>query len=166
MRKDTKFALDGVFDQYAEAQRKAKEVQEAKESAEDAFLREFLAVRSSIVEPAMKEIGEYLKSKGCGYTIQTTEDGRKLAVDSGGRDIEASITLNLQPPDQSSRAPYNTPHFSVHCNKREKRVWFHESTITERGGGHAGSAGEAKLADVTADLIQKKILAIIAKVFG
>lgn len=160
MKDDIKSRLDATFQKHEATKRAAIEAKQVAETKEQIFLREFMEARESIIRPAMEEIGEYVKSKGHNYEVSTEDDSPSL--DSRSRSTPASIHLTL---GDGHRPSHEFPGFSVICEKGQQKVRFHESTMWPGRGGHAGSAGEASLSEVTKDLVQEKILKVVAAAF-
>ncbi|MEY9227674.1 hypothetical protein [Bradyrhizobium ottawaense] len=126
------------------------------------FSREFIEARDTIVRPAMEEIGSYVKGKGYSYEISTEDD--KPSPDGRSRSVPASIRLTIFLGER--RYPvHENPGFSVICEKEQQKVRFHECTMSPGRGGHAGPADQATLSQITKDLIQEKILKVVADVF-
>jgi hypothetical protein len=75
MKSDIKKGLDDVFAKHEASRKAAAERQQAIQTKEEAFLKEFLEKRDSIIRPAMEAVGQYLKEKGYSSEITTEEDG-------------------------------------------------------------------------------------------
>nr|WMC97924.1 hypothetical protein RAR13_04205 [Aminobacter aminovorans] len=162
MKDDIKSKLDAAFEKHEASKRAAATAKQVAETKEQVFLREFVEARDAIIRPAMEEIGEYVKGKGYSYEVSTEDD--QVSLDGRSRSIPASIRLTMFIGER--RYPVNEhPGFSVICEKGQQKVRFHESTMSPMRGGHAGSAGDAILPDLTRDLIQQKILKVVAEVF-
>lgn len=162
MKDDIKSKLDAAFERHEASKRSAVEAKQAAESKEQIFLREFLEARDTIIRPAMEEIGGYVQGKGYSYDISTEDD--KPSPDGRSRLVPASIRLTIFIGERRSLAHEN-PGVSVTCQKGQQKVSFHECTMSPGRGGHAGPAGEATLSQLTKDLIQEKILKVVAEVF-
>lgn len=162
MKDDIKSKLDAAFEKHEASKRAAATAKQVAETKEQVFLREFVEARDAIIRPAMEEVGEYVKGKGYSYEVSTEDD--KPSLDGRSRSIPASIRLTMFLGER--RHPvHENPGFSVICEKGQQRVRFHESTMSPARGGHAGPAGEATLPELTKDLIQEKILKVVAEVF-
>ena len=157
MKDDTRAALDLIFEKHEARKKTAEKAEEAKRSKEALFLEAFLQKRKGVIRPAMEEIGERVKQRGYGYQITNADDSFHTST-------EASITLVLH-AESDRPGGYNRPHFSVICDKHAGQVRFREDTTGGGHGGPAGSAGEATLEQLTPELIQEKILKMVAEVF-
>ncbi|MBR0945949.1 hypothetical protein [Bradyrhizobium liaoningense] len=162
MKDDIKSKLDAAFEKHEASKRSAAEAKQVAETKEQIFSREFIQARDTIIRPAMEEIGGYVKGKGYSYEISTEDD--KPSPDGRSRSVPASVRLTIFLGERRYQVHEN-PGFSVICEKGQQKVRFHECTMSPGRGGHAGPAGEATLSQVTKDLIQEKILKVVAEVF-
>ena len=160
MKKDVEQQIDKVFKAREEKAQRAHELYKEKEDKATAFLQRFLTHRASVIKPALESIADYLRTKGVDSRIEEADDQHSQ---------QAAITISL-PVATLDRNKHpsmeNQPHLSVICDKHAQLVRFHESTMSPTSGGHAGGAGEAKLEDVTEDLVHQKVLAVVKDVFG
>jgi hypothetical protein len=156
MKEETRSALKSIFDKREADQKAADEAQEKRLSEEDAFLKSFIQRREGVIKPAMQEIGEAIKERGYNYSISTEEDQHKSG--SG-----ASIRFNLL---VGQRQGPESPGLAISCDKAARSVRFHENTMTAGRGGHSRSVGEVPIEQVIPDLVQQKVLALIAQVLG
>ena len=162
MKDDIKSKLDAAFEKHEASKLATATAKQVAENKEQVFLREFVEARDAIIRPAMEEIGEYIKSKGYSYEVSTEDD--KPSLDGRSRSIPASIRLTMFLGER--RYPiHDNPGFSVICEKWHQKVRFHESTMSPGRGGHAGPAGETSVPELTKDLLQERILKIVAEVF-
>jgi len=162
MKDDIKSKLDAAFEKHEASKRLAAKAKQAAETKEEVFLREFIEARDTIIRPAMEEIGGYVKGKGYSYEISTEDD--KPSPDGRSRSVPASIRLTIFLGER--RFPvHENPGFSAICEKGQQNVWFHECTMSPGRGGHAGPAGQATLSQITKDLIQEKVMKVVADVF-
>ncbi len=161
MRDDLKRQLDELFSKREAAKSTAAVQKQATESKEAAFLREFVAVQDQVIRPAMQEIGDMLSAKGFKFNITS----RKEESDPDNRQ-RASIECVFYDAADDDWDPHQCPKFSLICQKEKGNVLLHASTIAPRRGGASGPVGEYKLSDLTADLVQKKILGVFAEAYG
>lgn len=162
MKDDIKSKLDAAFEKHEASKRAAATAKQVAETKEQVFLREFVEARDAIVRPAMEEVGEYVKGKGYSYEVSTEDD--KPSLDGRSRSTPASIRLTMFLGE--GRYPsHEHPGFSVICEKGQQKVRFHENTTSPGRGGHSGPAGETTLPELKKDLIQEKILKVVAEVF-
>jgi hypothetical protein len=161
MKKDVEQQIDAVFKAREEKAQRAHEVYKEKEDKATAFLQRFLAHRASVIKPALESIADYLRTKGVDSRIEEADDQHSQQA--------ASITISLPVAtlDHSGHPSMDKqPHLTVICDKHAQLVRFHESTMSPTSSGHAGGVGEAKLEDVTEDLVHQKVLTVVKDVFG
>jgi hypothetical protein len=155
MKENIRTALDSIFSAHEVKQRAADEAEDKRRNEEQAFLDAFVQKREGVIRPAMEEIGRAIKDKGHSYDIVTDDGARR-----GGPSIRFCMPMGAK-----YHTGYDCPGLEVVADRHAHRVRFQESTMIPTRGGHSGSAGEAPLDDVTPELIQEKILKVVAEVF-
>ena len=160
MEEPVRSKLDAIFTHHAIVRRADTKRMRTVDAREAAALEAFAKVRDEIIRPAMQEMGEYVKTRGYTYTIDTEADG--VGPDSAYN--KADIRLTLYVDGRRSRKE-DQPGLTVFCDKSRGLAQFHARTFTSGRGGHAGLVGEFEFAEVTTELVQEKILAVIAEVF-
>ncbi|MDE2135492.1 MAG: hypothetical protein KGJ49_12965 [Alphaproteobacteria bacterium] len=163
MKDELQTKLDSVFIKHEASKAAAAQVQRIAKNKEDECLEAFAVVRHTLIGPAMKEIGEYIKAKGYTYEISVVNGGFEPGRDR--REVPASIRLTFLLGDRNL-PDYEYPGFSVICEKSRGTVLFHESTSSPGRGGHSGPAGEVKISELTKELLQERILKVIAEIFA
>jgi hypothetical protein len=132
MKSDIKKGLDDVFAKHEASRKAAAERQQAIQTKEEAFLKEFLEKRDSIIRPAMEAVGQYLKEKGYSSEITTEEDG--YSQDGARRPVSASIRFTIYPDRGAGYPRERFPGLAAICDKSGGRVVFHESTLSPSRG--------------------------------
>ena len=161
MKKNVEHQIDSVFKAREERAQRALEAYQEKEDKATAFLQRFLAHRASVIKPALESIADYLRTKGVDSRIEEASDEHSQQAAS------ITICLPVATLDRSEHPSMDKqPHLTVICDKHAQLVRFHESTMSPTSSGHAGGVGEAKLEDVTEDLVHQKVLTIVKDVFG
>jgi hypothetical protein len=161
VKQDLKTRLDAAFAGHAEKDQQRQAVKRERLRQDDIFLRRFHEVSSSLIKPALEEIGAFAQSKGLGFRIDQQQDGGT----ADGKHTEASISIRFYPGEnQEHRPAHEYPHLSVMCSKFKQNVWLHQSTLSPGRGGQAGSVGEFQLDDLSEDLIQEKIADLLHKI--
>jgi hypothetical protein len=127
--------------------------------AEQQFVSAFYAVCDETIQPAMQEVSDILTAQGYRCTIALTDESSAGSSRSPG-----GITLTVY--NQPRQKDIEDPHFTVECDKAGRKVKFHEGRVGSAMGGSLMEAGEAGLADISADLIHDKLATWITKVFG
>jgi hypothetical protein len=151
--------LDAIFERYELSKQAEAERTRFDAESEEAALKLFAAVRDNVIRPAMEEIGEYVEAKGYTYTIDTRPD----AVRADGTPRKAYIRLTFNIGDSARREDH--PGLTVFCDKSRSFAQFHARTCRSGRGGKAGLVGEFEIGDVTREIVQAKILALIDEVF-
>lgn len=157
-----KTELDAIFNAHDETKKQVERKKSEREQREEAFVQSFYERRDSLIRPTFETIGEYIKAKGHKYDIEISEE----QTDREGRYQPPSISIRFLVGQDDRRYPsLGYPRFSVICEKTSSRLRFHESTISPGRGGHAGGAGETTPSEITADLINQKVLKVLSEVF-
>lgn len=163
MTEQLKTALDEIFVAHDEKKRQLAKKKSERELIEQAFVDEFYKCRDSIIRPTFEAIGEYVKTKGYNYRIDTVEEQR----DRDGRYQSPSISIIFLLGGGDTYSRINEyPHLTVNCSKSSSTLTFFESTMSPGRGGHSGSAGETTPNKITAELINAKVVAILKQVFA
>jgi len=157
-----KTELDAIFNAHEETKKQVERKKSEREQREEAFVQSFYGCRDSVIRPTFETIGEYVKAKGYKYHIETSEE----QTDREGRYQPPSISIRfLVGEDDRHYRSHEYPHLSVICEKSSSKLRFHESTMSPGRGGHAGGAGETTPNEITADLINQKVLKVLKEVF-
>jgi hypothetical protein len=160
----TKARLDALLHDYAGEQdsRDGTAAQEAA-SARDVRQR-FVALREAVIEPVMREVGEYLRASGHDYEIRSSET-RDVGA---GRNDEPSIALVVYPRGYSRTKldPAHTPMVTFRAGDAPGRL---RTQFVKRLPGRSGvpDAGHTyELDDVTAEVVRREILELLEAVLG
>ena len=160
MEEPVRSKLDAIFMHHTVSRQADARRMRAVDEKEEASLKAFAKLRDDIIRPAMEEMGEYVKAQGYTYTIDTEAAG----IGPDGVPNKADIRLTFHIDGRRSRKE-DQPGLTVFCDKSRGLAQFHVRTFTSGRGGHAGLVGEFEIAEVTKELVQEKILAVIAEVF-
>ena len=163
MKDAIKASLDATFQRNTASIDATAKSRRTREHTEDDFLLDFMEAQNKFIQPAMQEIGQYIKGKG--YDFEVSADDDEAPTEGRGSTIPASVTFTLFLGPRSYRKDEH-PSLSVICDKDQQLVRFHECTHSTLPGGYSRSAGEEKLPAVTRELIQQKIAALVAEVLG
>lgn len=159
MTDQLKASIDAIFDRHDAAKRAAVAAAEKRKSDEELFVDMFIDARAAVIRPALERVADLVKARG--YQCEVTESDGEPDGRGGKSDPSVTLTILLDKPDQHQRQP----HLSAICDRLQRRVRFHESTMTPGRGGHAGPAGEAALPSVTDELVFTKAVKFIGEVF-
>jgi hypothetical protein len=155
MKKEIAERIGKSLNQHQEAKHKAAEVRDQRVAEEDQFVREFYKVRDEIVKPAMEAIAAMVEEKGYPCDIKAKDAQTEL---SSSLPASIEIIINRDP-----KRGQQQPHLEVICDKVQRKVRFHESTLGSGGMGTAHDVGEVTLDEISEDLIQEKLADLISK---
>ena len=163
MKEKTESALKRVMTAYDDKLGKQKGERDQEVSAQEHFLAEFEKTAAQLIRPTFEQFGEALKAHGHEYRIIETP----RTVNDRGRRGMASIELEIRPKD-ADFTNYNpvsgVPSLSVICDEVRGELRFHECTMGPGRGGHSGTRASYKLAQITTDLIEYHLLALVEQV--
>lgn len=162
MRDETRKKLGELMDTYDRKRREAKRRAKEKGSAEVVFLGTFSVCRDETIIPAMREIGELLRSRGHQYGVLATGE----RIDADGKTIPAAVTLEFYPAGIARRrfAKRTVPHVSFIAQPSTGKVLVYENSVAPRVGGWFGNKGEFSLDEIDGDFVEEQILPMIEEV--
>jgi hypothetical protein len=162
MHKDIQDQFDAAFAANAKKVEAQQQAKVAKESQKDAFVRAFKELRTSSFRPALEEIAQYLQTNGMKTRIEELDEER---AHSGRLEQHTAILIRLLIGDEERHyASHEQPYLQLICDQHAQLVQFHENTVAPGRGGHGGETGTANLDQVTHELIQQKVLAVVREV--
>lgn len=135
MDQHTVAKVDEILNRYAASQKAAADAREAAKLRTIGFRREFLRLQKSVIVPAMTEIGELVRNRGCEFEIETAKEITDLRA-------EEPRTRLLVVVNRGGGGHYR-PSLDAICNTGGGSVGF-EIRIPTRG------SYVAALADVAA----------------
>ncbi|HJT23240.1 MAG TPA: hypothetical protein VJ873_01595 [bacterium] len=149
MKKEIQTELDSLLEarhwKTADAEKEKTDV----EKTQNEFLERFNKVKRDVIKTAMVEIGERVRAKGIEYYL--IEDATQTTA---GEPVSGSIAIEFKVG--------NRPSFGVGCKKRTYDIcFFYDPSSKYYVHQSSGPESSIKLADVTSDLIQKKILLVL-----
>jgi|SRR5208283_4319738 len=129
-----KAELSSLFDKDHERASAVEKARSEKASKEAQLVAEFIRICTDIIEPAMREIGDFARTRGWDYRIVSKEE----RSEPNGRLDPAEIRIDFFRSGEIPRPAHEQASFSVICDKQDGAAQFHESTM---GPGHGGSRG-------------------------
>jgi transcriptional regulator of heat shock response len=159
MDKKTVNELDNLVDSYFSQKDIEEESKEKRKQAAENTRSEFLEACDNVIEPAFQEISQQLKKKGVVSRISREQPHSINLTQQGHHSIEIVFLTDKDTFDRSQ-----FPRFCVILDQSQNTVRFHQSTITPKRGGTSGSIGSVKLSEMTKELIQSKVLALLKEV--
>jgi hypothetical protein len=160
----TKARLDALLHDYA-AEQDGRDGTAAQEAASARDVRQrFVALREAVIEPTMREVGEYLRASGHDYEIHSSET-RDVGA---GRNDEPSIALAIYPRGHSRAKldPAHTPTVTFRAGDAAGRL---RTQLVKRTPGRSGPADGGhtyNLDAVTAEVVRGEILEVLEAVLG
>jgi hypothetical protein len=138
---------------------KSRDARDRQQSEEDAFYLEFKRVRTEVIRPVMDDIGNQLKAKG--HTVEIAEVGDERSK----RDSKITLRVAIGGMPSSAYIPENTALVSF-CHTGHTSVSVQASTPSQHKSEFSGSRGIHALAEITTDLVERKILEVLEEVFA
>jgi hypothetical protein len=158
MKTEHESQLQSIMQKFEEKLSKSRDAKDRQQSADDAFYLEFKRVRTEVIRPAMDDISNQLKAKG--HTVEIAEVGDERSK----RDAKITLRVAIGGVPNSAYIPENTAAVSF-CHTGHTTVSIQASTPSQHKSGFAGSRGQYALAEITTDMVEKKILEVIEEVF-
>ena len=163
MDERTKAKLDALLQGYRE-RIDGRAAAAAKAATDDRAVRDrFVALRDEVIEPTMREVGEYLKAEGHDYEIRSLET-RDVGA---GRNAEPSIALMIYPQGYS-RATLDadhTPTVTFRAGDAPGRLRSH--LVKRLPGGTAADGGRVyDLEAVTPERVRSEIMEVLEAALG
>jgi hypothetical protein len=160
-------SIEAILDEYNKKQRAARLEMELRKAQREEFLSNFADRIQNTVRPVMVEAAELLKRSGHDYEVIENSDG----LQADGKTLNAAIVLAIFPEGVRPTDPRNPdqsgwPHIAFFVNPNKNTIFVHESAMMPNIGGPAGTAGEYTLDEVTADIVQKHIVSVLARAMG
>lgn len=160
-------SIEAILEEYNRKQRAARLEMELRRAQREEFLSNFAGRIQSVVRPVMTETAELLKRSGHDYEIIENSDG----LQPDGKILNAAIVLAIYPNGERPIDPRNSdqsgwPHIAFFVNPNRNTIFVHESAMMPSMGGPAGTAGEYPLEDITAEIVEKHIVSVLARAMG
>lgn len=159
MKVENEFQLQSILQKFEEKLAKSRDAKDRQQSEVDAFHLEFKRVRAEVIRPAMDDIGSQLKAKG--HTVEIAEVGDER----NKRDAKITLRVAIGGMPISAYVPENTALVSF-GHAGHMSVSIQASTPSQHKSDFSGSRGIHPLAEITTDLVERKILEVIEEVFA
>jgi len=159
-----KARLDALLQGYQERLEGRAAAAEQAASDDRGERQRFVALRESVIEPAMREVGEYLKGRGHDYEIHSSET-RDVGA---GRHEEPSIALAIYPRGYSRAKldPGHTPMVTFRAGDAPGYLRTHLVKRLPGGTGTADGGHTYALEAVTPELVRREIMEVLEVVLG
>jgi hypothetical protein len=159
MKEANESQLHTLMQNFEERLAKSRDARDRQQTEAEAFYLEFKRVRTGIIRPAMEDIGTQLTAKG--HTVELAEVGDERSK----RDAKITLRVTIGGVPSSAYIPENTALVSF-CHAGHTTVSIQASTPSQHKSDFAGSRGSYALAEITTDLVEKKILEVLEEVFA
>jgi hypothetical protein len=163
MTDDVNAKLDAIFDARSEREAAAVRIKNETEQRLRDNLQEYLVLQESVIRPTLEAFAKKLNDRGHRAHVYDYTDGETF----GGNTKSATIGIRflVDGPVSHRVGGHDYPHVSMSVDKSGRRVHFSYSTISPNRGGSAGGDGEVDFQELNVDLINKKVLDVIAVVY-
>ena len=159
MNKENESHLDTILHSFEQKLAKVKDAQAQRRSAEDTSYIEFKRVRTEIIRPVMDDIATQLKARG--HTVELSEVGDERSK----RDAKMTMRITIGGVPSSAYVPENTVLVSF-SHGAHANISIQASTPSQHRSGFPGARGDYAFSEITADLVEKKILEVLESVFS
>jgi len=151
--------LQTLMQNFEQKLAKSRDAKDRQHSEAEAFYLEFKRVRTEIIRPVMEDIGNQLRAKG--HTVEIAEVGDER----NKRDTKITLRVAIGGVPSSAYIPENTALVSF-CHTGLTSVSIQASTPSQHKSEFSGSRGIHALAEITTDLVERKILEVLEEVFA
>jgi len=158
MKEANESQLQTLMQNFEEKLAKSRDVKDRQQSEAEAFYLEFKRVRTEIIRPALDDIGNQLKAKG--HTVEIAEVGDERSK----RDSKITLRVAIGGVPSSAYIPESTALVSF-CHTGHTSVSIQASTPSQHKSEFSGQRGIYALAEITTDLVERKILEVLEEVF-
>jgi len=159
MKKEDESHLESILKTFEQKLAKSKDAKEQRQSEEDVFYMEFKRIRTQVIRPAMEDIGNQLTARG--HTSEISEVGDERSK----RDAKITMSIMIGGVPSSACVPENTVSVSF-SHTGHMTISIHASTPMQNRRGFEGQRGNYAGSEITTDLVEKKILAVLEEVFS
>jgi hypothetical protein len=155
--------LDELLDKYERKQKGKRDNRDEAIAEENAFISEFVEVRSSVLRPAFDRLGRRIRLRGHDFVI--TEGDFRPPHGAVAKADEAWIRMTIylaHEQDRTSVGDVRRPFMSFTSDHRAKKAILHTSDYTDTGG-QVVKEGEYDLKQLQNLFVQEKFLALFAR---
>jgi hypothetical protein len=160
MKEQDKSYLKSIMKEFDQKLTKSKDAKDQRESQGDAFYVEFKQVRAQVIRPAMEDIGNELKSGG--YIAEISEVGDERSK----RDAKITMIIAVGGIPTSGNAPANTVSISFSYSSGYVAISVDATPSIKNRSRFDGPRDKYVAAEITTDLVQKKILDVLGEVLS
>jgi uncharacterized protein YjaZ len=154
--------LDALLTANDEKKQQTVQAQTKARNESEEFVGSFKKVTTTVIRPALEQVKTQLNVRNRQCRIEEELDA--TARDGKEQRAAISIYFNIS-SDRYVPSLHEYPHVSFYCDKHEKVVQIHESTIGPNHGGSSGPAGSLKLNEVTDSIVKSKIMNVLRELY-
>jgi len=164
MKNEAKSELAKIIGDYDAKLSEVERIATANRAADASFPERFLASRSTIIGPALKEIADMLNAAGHDASVRDQEESSSAV---GGVKV-AAVALRIIPKPfahKSTEANPTTIEVMFSANRGERKVVVSSTNTMISHGGSVGKRGSYELDAVTADVVVTHVLQTLNDAF-
>ena len=152
MKEETKSQLDSLVKKYQQKVIEMAKNKKQKKIEEQNFINIFRQLKKNVINPTMKDIGNYLKSFDHDYHLHEQEGKITMEI------FQAGI-------DRSSYTTYDTPSISFDLDEDTMKICVHTYTFIP---GRRGPSGVEKydIDQINVDLVERIILDVLKEILN
>lgn len=154
--------LDAIFDARSDKEAAAERLREEIAQQRKASLEEYLLLQESLIRPTLEVFVQKLAERGHKSSIYDFTDGEQIHGNTRSATIGIRFLLDRE---TTHRSTHEYPHLTMSVDKAGRKVNFSHSTMAPGRGGMAGGDGTVGYDELTPELINEKVLKVIAAVF-
>lgn len=154
MKEETKSQLDSLTEKYQQKLIEMVKSKEREKIEEQNLINKFKQLKKNVINPTMKDIGNYLKSFDHDYHLHEQEEKITMEI------FQAGI-------DRSSYTTYDTPSISFDLDKDDMKICIHTCTYIPGRRGKSGLKEEGYDIDqINVDLVERVILDVLKEILN
>jgi hypothetical protein len=165
MKHEAKSQLKKIIGDYDEKLAETERLDAANRAAQAAFPERFLALRTSVIAPALQEIVEMLSEKGHEASLREQEESSSAV----GGVKSAAVTLRIIPKPFAKKSTEANPvsiEISFSANRAARKVTVSSTNTMIGHSGSVGKRGEYEVDAVTADVVATHVIQTLGEAFG
>lgn len=162
MQQATEQKLRDLLERHDLAYLKKLEIEHDWTVAGEEFDRGFRELRRTVIQPVMADFHALMAEHGLRSRI--TESDREVLSDGKVRPATIAFEFLVHADAEYQGMPGTTPALTFISEAGLGKVLIHEESMLPFVGGHIGIIDERRLDEVTADLVEKHLLALSEKI--
>jgi hypothetical protein len=165
MKHEAKSQLKKIIGDYEEKLAETERIDAANRAAHAAFPDRFIALRTEVIAPALKEIADMLNERGHEASVREQEESSSAV--GGVRSAAVSLRIVPKPfAKKSAEANPVTIEISFSANRAARKVTVSSTNTMIGHSGSVGKRGEYEVDAVTADVVATHVIQTLNEAFG